>query len=109
MPKTPKFIIHMKSQPRSPKHGNRKPSPKVYGNPVDGAGTGNDRADAFAYAPGSAFPFGAVNSDPRVTPDHMRQTLLQMMILSIPEPSEIPHAGIRAGEIIGWRLWWVNH
>jgi len=128
MPKTPKFIIDMKSYPRSPKHGNRKPAAQAYGNPIDGAGARDDRADAISYTIYNSIPitrFATISTPPGAAADHLKQMQdmivqqMQKLMHSIPDwtiiddfcvkPPEIPHAGIRAGEIIGYRLWWVNH
>lgn len=70
--------------PWSPKNGrNRKPYPQTHSDPADRA-----RADADARADWSVITI--VSRHP---------------IFSDPPP--IPYAGIRAGEIIGHRMWWV--
>ena len=77
----PAFYQSLKQPPRSMKqHGtDRKPSPPAHGHPADGAGAG--AGGTFFRTVFSTFPTS--------------------------EPPTIPYAGIRTGEIIGHRLWWV--
>lgn len=82
--------------PRSPKHGrNWKPTPAPHRNSVDrtsdSTGAGDDAADAITY---THFTFNKSITYP-LFPEPFRA------------PS-IPHAGIRAGELTGCRLWWVT-
>lgn len=130
--KVPKFIIDMKSQPRSMKHGNRKPSTQTHSDPIDGTGAGDDGAATRNLTKQSIWSvnWGTTSAalmplpdPPGATSDHLKQMQemmvqqVQKLMLSMPSWSlsdfspkspEIPHAGIRAGEIIGWRLWWVH-
>lgn len=72
--------------PWSPKNGrNRKPYPQTHSDPADRAS-----ADASTRTDWSAITIGSWHP-----------------IFSIPDPPPIPYAGIRAGEIIGHRMWWV--
>lgn len=136
------FWQSMKSQPRSPKHGNRKPAAQTHGDPPDGAGTlqpirtGLPPATwrtlhhgvpitRIATVPTVSFDLTVNSIDPGVGADNLKQMQEMMakamrnMMLSIPDyadmllpnpkPPEIPFAGISVGEIIGWRVWWVNH
>ena len=129
MPKTPKFIVDMKSHPRSPKHGNRKPVAQAHGNPVDGAGAGEPIRTSLPAAiwrtSYAGVPITRVATipvtqlDPKVRASQLKpmqdmmyqqmQKLMSWGDVLHPRPPEIPHVGIRAGEIIGWRVWWVNH
>jgi hypothetical protein len=111
---TPKFIIDMKQPPRSMKHENRRTASPSHNHTSDRTRPRDDRADAGAYA-FNVDPTALVASvDPGAIADHMRQ--MQMMIDEIFraqfiksfEPPPVPHAGIRVGEIIGYRLWWVD-
>jgi hypothetical protein len=129
MPKTPPFIVNMKSHSRSMKnHGkHRRTSPPVHGSPADGAGAGQPVRTSlpqafwrtiykpidFALAPGTVTYI-----DPRVVADHLKymqqkvqdvmalMTQIDLEIKPPPSPS-IPHTGIIAGEIIGRRLWHI--
>lgn len=117
MAKTPQFIINMKQPPRRagktarwrmlnkgvPIHGNRRTSSSSHSDSVNGAGEGSrgsDAADAIAYSfstPGDPRDFSV---DPGVG------TLAQLFEDPVDRP--IPHCGILAGEIIGYRIWWVD-
>lgn len=83
MAKPPKY--HSLNQtPRSPKHGQyRRPSPPAHGHPIVRADYGTRGADQ----------------------DRARTWLTYVSELA--EPSAIPYAGIRTGEVIGHRLWLV--
>lgn len=73
----------------SPKHGrNRRPSTPSHDRPADRADSADERADAF-----DAF------------------TYTYKSFITYPKPPAIPYAGVRAGEIIGYRLWYIldNH
>src|SRR5262245_32235682 len=112
MPKTPDFIVNMKQPPRSMKHGkHRRTSPPAHGNPADGAGARNDRADALAYysqiVPGDLTPLPAADYA-RLVADTLKamndlQAKVYESYFDVPKSKQIPHAGIRAGEIIGRR------
>jgi hypothetical protein len=108
---TPKFIVDMKAQPRSMKHGDRKTAKASHGNPVDGTSPEDDRADASVYT----FLPGGITPDPTIASrlKQMQDAIMQVMVYGSvvfkePKPPSISHAGIRAGEIIGYRLWWVD-
>lgn len=129
MPRVPQFIIDQKQPPRSIKHGNRKAGKTAHSNSSDRTSSRDDRADAFSYAiaAGSLWRTNIPNlpimplPDPSgATADHLKQMqeILQeqmrrvvgwdIIIETSIGPPPIPHAGILAGEIIGYRLWWVN-
>jgi hypothetical protein len=76
--------------PRSAKHGrNWKPNPQTHRRSIDRADPpADDRADAFAFA---LQPGGITFIYP----------------IQDPKPPAIPYAGVRAGEIIGYRMWMV--
>jgi hypothetical protein len=90
-----KFHQTLNLQPRSVTHGkHRRTSPPAYGDPVD-------RTD-----------HGTGGADPRVVtirPGGI--TWVPVTFASTfavePKPEPIPYAGIRTGELIGHRLWWV--
>lgn len=90
MPKPQPWYASLNQPPRSPKDGrNRKPSPSIHRRAPDRTHTGvdpNDAADAFTYASWST------------------RTILPF---DEPKPPAIPYAGIRAGELIGHRMWFV--
>lgn len=83
--RTTPFHITLNQPPRSPSDGrNRKPSPPTHRNPTYGAsdstGTPNPTDWAFTY---SAIHF----------------------TIREPQPPTVPYAGVRAGELIGYRMW----
>lgn len=76
--------------PRSPAHGrNWKPTPSSHRHPADRTNSGVD--------PGS--------QDTTAITFH---TNITYPIFAEPVAPSIPHAGIRAGELTGYRLWWVT-
>jgi hypothetical protein len=80
--------------PRSPKDGrNRKPNPQTHRRPVDRTSDStraDDAADAFAFAISPIITFYPA-------------------FLPRSAPPTIPYAGVRAGELIGHRMWMVLH
>jgi hypothetical protein len=112
---TPKFIVDMKSQPRSMEHGNRRTAKASYGDPVDRTRPRDDRAvayPAYNFARSISPPIFAF--DPRVVADNIKRMadMVSRIRQEIHEITAIkpliPHHGITAGEIIGYRLWWVS-
>lgn len=88
-----KFYQTLKQPPRSAKDGkHRRASAQAYGRSADGAGrcTGEPAPDAptltLTYSDTWAPHYDACK----------------------PAPPAVPYAGIRAGEIIGHRLWWLT-
>lgn len=77
---------------------NRKPSPKTYSNSSHGAGPGARGSSllpgALTYVPNPSYISFFSNSFPKPEP---------------PPAPTIPYAGIRTGEIIGERFWWIKH
>ena len=132
--KVPKFIIDMKQPPRSMKHGYRKSATQTHGDSIDRAGAGEPIRTRLPAATWRALyhgvpitriatiPIMPFPDPPGAASDHLKQTQertiqqMQMLMFNswniiddlIPKPPELPHSGFRAGEIIGWRLWWVN-
>jgi hypothetical protein len=78
--------------PRSPKDGrNRKPNPQTHHRPADRTSDStraDDAADAFAFAISPIITFYPT-------------------FLPRSAPPTIPYAGVRAGELIGHRMWLV--
>lgn len=88
MAKPLKFHQTLNQAPRSPKYGKHRPArASSHRDPVIGTdyGSGEDHTVTI-----SSWSTIWTFADPVE-----------------PEPRAIPHAGIRAGEIIGHRLWWV--
>ncbi len=96
-----KFYQTLNQAPRSMKHHgkHRRPSPPAHRSAVDRTyngpgGTAPGGAwTTFSWSTSQswvAFDFARINPEP-------------------PSPPTLPHAGIRAGEMIGHRLWWVIH
>lgn len=89
MPKPQPAYTKLNPTPRSMKnHGkHRRASKAAYGDPIEptdnSAGWPNPGGISWITWPGST--------------------------VERPKPSTIPHAGIRAGEIVGHRLWWLIH
>jgi len=84
-PKILKFFQTLNQPPRSPADGtNRRPNPSTHSNPPDRADS-TDRAGTIDFT-------------------SAQWTLLP---ITFPEPKSptIPYAGVRTGEIIGWRYW----
>lgn len=80
MAKPMKFYQTLNQPSRSMKnHGkHRRTSPPAYGSPIVGTDPSTRGSDKDIASP-----------------------------LPEPKPPAIPHAGIRTGELIGYRLWWV--
>lgn len=87
LPKPLKFFQTLNQPPRSPANGtNRRPSPPTHSNP-------SDRADSTD---------GAKPVDFTAT-----QWTIPFLPFKDPKPPTVPYAGVRTGEIIGWRYWQV--
>jgi hypothetical protein len=86
MSKPLKFHQTLNQAPRSMKNGqHRRASAPAYGRPLDRADHGARGAVTF---PSAFLTWDIAKAEP-------------------PQPPTIPYAGIRTGEIIGHRLWWV--
>src|SRR5262245_59977611 len=93
-----KFYQTLNQAPRSMRHGkHRRTSPPAHGSPIvrasDSTGGTDEEFTIVSttwYAPGSVTWVSAVDF---AKPD--------------PTPPAIPYAGIRTGELIGYRLWWI--
>lgn len=84
MTKPLKFYQTLNQAPRSPKHGkHRRASPQAYDNPTERTDYGTGRSGTITWT-----------------------TIHSPFSWDYPEPT-IPHAGIRTGELIGHRLWWL--
>jgi hypothetical protein len=86
-----KFYQTLNQAPKGPKHGkHRRTSPPAHRDSVDRTDHGSGGASSFTTVSWRAFntwtPFDPVEE---------------------PKPPAIPHAGIRTGELIGHRLWWM--
>jgi hypothetical protein len=92
-----KFYQTLNQAPRSPQHGkHRRARPSVHGRTFIGAdhsarGSDEDRTVTISWS-----SLGTVTWDTTVAVEPVK-----------PKPPAIPYAGIRTGEIIGHRLWWV--
>lgn len=93
----------------------RRPSPKAHSNPSHGAGAGaggtflagisQQIAQTFVYSTlPSSFTRGSRKS---VTLDDYAKMLVWPSRPPEPVPPTIPYAGIRTGEVIGHRTWWI--
>lgn len=88
MTKLPKFFHTLNLPPRSPKHGQyRRPNPAAHRRASDGTSNSAGRPSED----GTVAAFKAIGNTP------FYRT----------KPPAIPYAGIRTGEIIGHRLWWI--
>lgn len=90
----------------------RKASPQAHSDPVDGAGGGAGGAPAFLTGISQQIASTFVYTTPArgggrsVTPADYSK-LMSQWLYPLHEPPTIPYAGVRSGEIIAWRLWWV--
>lgn len=122
------FVVSLNQPPKGVHLGqHRRTSPKAHGNPTDGASAGAGgtvvrtsipsatwrtfNAGSFAPNPG-AFARGGGASLVQDLQDAMTKMIRPSfygMDLAREEPklASLPYAGIRTGEIIGHRLWWV--
>jgi hypothetical protein len=83
--------------PRSPKHGrNWKPAAPSHRDPADGA---NNNASVRTKLPAAQWTIYSTRFIP---------IGFAPISYDDPQPPSIPHAGIRAGELTGHRLWWVT-
>jgi hypothetical protein len=99
-----KFYQTLKQAPRSAKQNgkHRRAGAPAYGRPVVGTdysagGSDEDATDAIAYTNVSWTRSFTISPSDFAFPVARRK----------PEPPAIPYAGIRTGELIGHRLWWV--
>jgi hypothetical protein len=95
MAKPLKFYQTLNQAPRSVKHGtHRRTSPPAHGSAIVGADYGPGGSDQgtvwITWAPGGTF-----------------NSTVSAVDFARPEPQPIPYAGIRTGEIIAYRAWFV--
>lgn len=87
MSKPQPWYASLNQPPRSPAHGrDRKPNPPTHRDPAqrtDHSSRADDAIDTFTYT-WRAIPLPTF------------------------APPSIPYAGVRAGEIIGHRMWWIT-
>lgn len=93
-----KFYQTLNQTPRSMKnHGkHRRAGTPAHSHPVDGAGDGAGGPDAGLTESTILASFAALPAFPG-----------WLAFPPKPEPPTVPYAGIRTGEIIGYRLWWT--
>lgn len=97
MAKPLKFHQTLNQAPRSLKHGQyRRPGSPAHRNPAHGAGDSTGGADQGNAA------WTTIN-----IADLSRTFFTFDFAEPEPKPPAIPNAGIRTGELIGHRLWWV--
>lgn len=96
-----KFYQTINQAPRSAKnHGkHRRASPPAYGSPAVGT-------DYSAGGSSQAWTAVAWNTG-TVTVSDWSSSSWDIAKPEPPKPPTIPHAGIRTGELIGHRLWWL--
>jgi hypothetical protein len=95
MAKPLKFHHTLNQAPRSPKHGqHRRARPSSHRDPVVGTDHSSGGADQVRTVTVSWSSFNAVS-------------LTELDPFTEPKPPAVPSAGIRTGEIVAHRLWWV--
>ena len=124
MAKPQPWYASWSQSPKGPHHGkHRRTSPKAHSDSANGTGAGNDGADAFSSAvtpkKGTVFRTSLLAASWRILLggqplsagiDPSQGTGLisnYHAYVLLHEPSTIPYAGIRAGEITGHRAWFL--
>jgi hypothetical protein len=113
MAKPLKFHQTLNLPPRSAKHGkHRRARPAVHGHTIIGADHGARGSDqgSVTFSGAIAYMSAAVPAAILSAISAKGGTLAVGDTVTYPGPADpppIPNAGIRAGEIIGHRLWWV--
>lgn len=101
-----KFYHTLNQAPRGPQDGKyRRPSTQTYSSTVVGAGGGSGGSSSGGYAVGQAAVRISVGGGASLAASFVPGRVYSS---TQPKPETIPYAGIRAGEIIGHRLWWVH-
>ena len=121
MPKCPQFIRDMKKPPKGPHHGqHRRTSPTAHSDPAQGAGSGYIRTvlPATTWRTLNSPITSAPNPGASGAIDYvaMKAAIAKLTPISNydiiasepPKPAPIPYAGIRVGEIIGYRAWLIR-
>ncbi len=92
-PKPQPWYAKFNQPPRSPKDGrNRRPSAPTHRDPPDRTNSGVDPGSQDTTTSWAILPGGITFIYP----------------ISLPTPPTIPYAGVRAGEIIGHRMWLIR-
>lgn len=93
------FLQQLNAQPRSPRHGrNRIPSPPTHRDSAGGA-------DPAKHGAATLTPSGITYISLTDWASYLAQTGLGAD--PVEPPKAIPYAGVRVGEIVGYRAWWV--
>lgn len=118
MPKPNPFVVSLNQPPKGAHLGqHRRTSPKTHRDPSNGASAGaggtitwSATQNPNSYAPSpSAYPWRSGKSVTLADYAKMFTQVQAYVDLGREEPPTppLPYAGIRSGEIIGHRLWWV--
>jgi hypothetical protein len=126
MPRRPQpWYASLNQPPRNPNGSNRKPAPTNHSDPADRADPSTGRPNAgdnnpiavdytlaWAPNPGPIFPLPPASPSLDVVALQLIMQKVGLLASIIyaddPSPPDLPHAGIRSGEITGYRGWMVE-